>query len=61
MKATDHNGKELRVYQGMNVRIPNKSYDKLRKFIYSKGWKISWFFETAAFEKMENEIQKEKK
>jgi hypothetical protein len=44
-----------------NVAIPKKSYHKLRSFAYSKGWRIGWFFEQAAIEKMENEIQKEKK
>jgi len=61
MKATDHNGKEIKSYKGMNVRIPQKSYDKLRKFINTKGWRVGWFFEAAALEKMENEIQKDKK
>lgn len=61
MKGTDHNGKELKKSEGSNVRITPKSYDKLRKFIYSKGWRIGWFFETAALEKMEAELQKEKK
>jgi hypothetical protein len=61
MKVTDHNGKAIKQYEGNNVRIPPKSYEKLRKFIYAKGWRIGWFFEQAALEKMEHELQKEKK
>jgi len=60
MKVNDHNGKELKKYEGHNVRIPPKSYEKLRKFINLKGWKIGWFFEQAALEKMEIELQKDK-
>lgn len=61
MKVAERNGKELKKHDGNNVRISPKAYDKLRKFIHAKGWKIGWFFETAAIEKMENELQKDKK
>jgi hypothetical protein len=61
MPNYDHNGKEVKKQATQNVAIPKKSYHKLRSFAYSKGWRIGWFFEQAAIEKMENEIQKEKK
>lgn len=61
MTVSDHNSKEMKKSEGNNVRISTKSYEKLRKFIYSKGWRLGWFFEQAAIEKMQQEIEKEKK
>jgi hypothetical protein len=61
MSILDHNGKEIKTYaDGQNVRISRKTYDKLRKFIHDNGWKIGWFYETAAIEKMEKEIKNKK-
>lgn len=61
MKGYDHNGKERNIPDTQNVAISKKSYHKIRTFAYSKGWRIGWFFEQAALEKMETELQKSKK
>ncbi len=61
MKGYDHNGKERNIPQTQNVAIPKNSYHKVRKFAYDKGFRIGWFFEQAALEKMEAELSKSKK
>lgn len=59
--VSNHNGKEVKIVKGKNVRISDKSFDKIRKFVWGKGYRLGWFYEQAALEKMNNEIEKEKK
>ncbi len=57
-KTHDHNGKEIKPIKGKNVRISDESFAKIRDFVWKKGYRLGWFGETAAREKMESESKK---
>ncbi len=55
MMQTDHNGKPVKKSYGKNVRIPEKTYDVIRKYTFRKGYRMAAFYETAVLEKMQRE------
>lgn len=55
-KLTDHNGKEVKVTKGKNIRFTDKSHSTLVKFCRKKGYHLGAFCELGALEKMRNEI-----
>lgn len=51
-KYTNHNGKEVKVQSGKNVRITDAVYLTVSKHALSKGMKIGRFFEMAAMDRV---------
>lgn len=48
----NHNGKEIKILEGVNVRVSKNVYEKVKKHCFNKGLKIGKFFEQAAEEKI---------
>lgn len=49
-KYTNHNGKEVKVYDGVSVRVSSKAYNTIRGYCNKKGLKIGKFVEQACLE-----------
>ncbi len=52
---TDHNGKEIKVQKGKNVRISDKSHKTLAAYCKKKGYNLGAFCDKGAINQMKTE------
>ena len=56
----DHNGKEVKVTQGKNIRVTTEAWNRIRRYCFDNNLKMGAFVETCALQKISPKIKKAK-
>lgn len=54
-KITNHNGKEIKINKGKNIRFSDESHKRLSEYCRLKGYNLGAFCEMGALQRMETE------
>lgn len=57
-KLHDHNGKEIKLQKGKNIRVDTSAWQKIRKHCFNNNLKMGAFVQQAALERISTKIKK---
>lgn len=56
----DHNGKEIRVTKGKNIRVTTDGWNKIRKHCFTNNLKMGAFVEDCALQSISTKLKSKK-